>query len=80
MRLRLRALEKPQRHLGSLAFLADASSHEEVLLPVWPDVAPYEGWAAGIAAPPAPPRAAKPAKALLSKRDYTHPPKWGQTN
>ena len=50
MRLRLRALERPQRHLGSLAFLADASTHEEILLPIWPDVCHYDGWSPNISA------------------------------
>ena len=84
VRLRLRALEKPMRHLGSLAFLADASSHEEILLPVWPDVAHYDGFATNIAAPdPRPdPRTRNSldgAKPLRMKRDYTHPPNWGHT-
>ena len=80
VRLRLRALERPQRHLGSLAFLADASSHEEVLLPVWPDVASYDGFSSGLAAPDRPASKARTGVDLKGKSDYKKPPRWGQTN
>ena len=80
VRLRLRALERPQRHLGSLAFLADATSHEEVLLPIWPDVAAYDGFAPGLAAPDRAASSKLSKVDLKGKRDYTHPPRWGQTS
>ena len=78
MRLRLRALERPQRHLGSLAFLADASSHEEILLPIWPDVCHYDGWSPNISARDRVPTVAKSVD--FAPRDYRKPARWGQTN
>ena len=78
VRLRLRALERPQRHLGSLAFLADASTHEEILLPIWPDVCHYDGWSPNISARD---RVATVAKSVdFAPRDYRKPARWGQTN
>ncbi|KAH8098709.1 hypothetical protein JL720_1670 [Aureococcus anophagefferens] len=80
VRLRLRALERPQRHLGSLAFLADASSHEEILLPLWSDVAHADGWACRVADMDAkPPHSQSLGKPIKMRRDYTHPPNWGHT-
>ena len=80
VRLRLRALERPQRHLGSLAFLADASSHEEILLPLWSDVAHADGWACRVAELDAkPPHSQSLGKPIKMRRDYTHPPNWGHT-
>ena len=78
VRLRLRALERPQRHLGSLAFLADASSHEEILLPIWPDVCHYDGWSPNISARDRVPTVAKSVD--FAPRDYRKPARWGQTN
>jgi hypothetical protein len=80
VRLRLRALERPQRHLGSLAFLADASSHEEILLPLWSDVAHADGWACRVAEVDAKPHHSQSlGKPIKMRRDYTHPPNWGHT-
>mgnify|MGYP004259133889 CR=1 FL=1 len=78
VRLRLRALERPQRHLGSLAFLADASTHEEILLPIWPDVCHYDGWSPNISARDRVPTVAKSVD--FAPRDYRKPARWGQTN
>ena len=78
VRLRLRALERPQRHLGSLAFLADASTHEEILLPIWPDVCHYDGWTPHISARDRAPTVAKSVD--FAPRDYRKPARWGQTN
>ena len=71
VRLRLRALERPQRHLGSLAFLADASTHEEILLPIWPDVCHYDGWSPNISARDRVPTVAKSVD--FAPRDYRKP-------
>ena len=49
LRLRLRALEKVQRHLGSLRFLAGVDSHEEILLPLWRDIQHHGAWVDGLA-------------------------------
>ena len=78
VRLRLRALERPQRHLGSLAFLADASTHEEILLPIWPDVCHYDGWSPNISARDRVPTVAKSVD--FAPRDYRKPARWGQMN
>ena len=71
-------LERPQRHLGSLAFLADASTHEEILLPIWPDVCHYDGWSPNISARDRVPTVAKSVD--FAPRDYRKPARWGQTN
>ena len=56
VRLRLRPLELIQRHLGSLSFLADVDSHEEILQPLWRDLNSVDGFLTDIhqfsAAPP----------------------------
>lgn len=44
IRLRLRALEQPQRHIASLNFIAHVRSHEEILLPVWKDRCHRHNW------------------------------------
>ncbi|KAJ1444953.1 hypothetical protein M885DRAFT_626637 [Pelagophyceae sp. CCMP2097] len=43
VRLRLRLLERPQRHLGSLQFAASTRSHEELMLPLWKDCSHCDG-------------------------------------
>ena len=59
-----------------LAFVADARTHEEVLLPVWHDVAHADGWACDIARRAKPPDADRGVP-LKASRDYRHPPNWG---
>lgn len=93
LRLRLRALEAPQRHLGSLRFLADVDTHEEILLPLWTDVSHSDAWIQHLAAgdasaandPPPPPYDRPPSsRSHLAFRestasDWPAPPNWQRT-
>lgn len=76
VRLRLRALERPQRHIASLNFIAHVRSHEQILLPVWKDSCHYHNWLKDLNfferdQPPA----YEARRQYPQNRHYTHPPR-----
>lgn len=80
LRLRLRALERSQRHLGALRFIADADSPEDMLLPVWRDLVQCDGFVKNDLNTSLPPHYSARTQPLLyrpqSSHDWAAPPKW----